>query len=188
MSGRRVVPASWSRAAVVAALFACGLAVAAQAAAVEGLPAASAPQSAQAVALHLPEAPAKDSAALLPVPIPAGPELRFLVDPASVSRVGLTQVRYTLEVLSSSGVRNLSYEGIDCANDTWHVYATWSERSSRWQPNPGKEWLQADVGSDSDVHGVLDRDYWCSGRWAAGDAATLVARLRRGLRPQPVRP
>lgn len=154
---------------------------------VEGLP-ASAPAMQPGAVVHFPSPPPADDAALLVVPMPAGSNLRFMVDPHSVSRAEIGLVRYTLVVRSPSGYRNISYEGLDCARDRWHVYATWSSSDARWKANPDGTWLRADAGSNSDVHGVLDRDYWCSGHWAAGDAARLVQRLRQGVRPEFVRP
>lgn len=154
---------------------------------IEGLP-ASAPAMQPGAVVHFPaHVPATD-ASLLQVPIPAGSNLRFMVDPASVARVELSLVRYTLVVRSPSGFRNISYEGLDCSNNTWHVYATWSQADARWVANPGQQWRRADPASNTDVHGVLDRDYWCDGRWAAGDAPRLVRRLRNGMHSDVVHP
>ena len=180
----------------VAVLVLAGLALGAPAAAraqqqgggVEGLPLRS-PQSKPAAVVRLPAAPPATDASMLPVVLPAGSDLRFLVDPASVSRVGHSLVRYTLVVRSPSGFRNVSYEGIDCRDDTWHVYATWSRGEGRWVANPSTTWLRIHAESNSDVHAVLDSGYWCSGKWAAGDPAHLVQRLRAGMRtPAFVRP
>lgn len=185
------------RGAVAACLFsslvlACGLTsgfarAADVAPGIEGLP-ASAPAVQPGSIVRFPAAPPADDSALVEVPMPAGSDLRFMVDPGSVGRAQIGLVRYTLVVRSPSGYRNISYEGLDCTHDRWHVYATWSAADGRWQANPGDTWLRANVKSNSDVHGVLDRDYWCQGRWAAGDAGVLVKRLRQGVRPQFVRP
>ncbi len=155
--------------------------------AIEGLP-ASAPAIHPGAVVHFPAAPPTRDSALLDVPIPAGSNLRFMVDPASVSRAESDLVRYTLVVRTASGFRNISYEGLNCRDDTWHVYATWSQSDARWSANPDSSWLGINAASDSDVHAVLDRDYWCSGPSAAGDAHRLVQRLRRGMRPQRVLP
>ena len=151
--------------------------------AIEGLP-AQAPQAKPATIVHLPSQVPSDDAGLVAVPLPsASGEIGFMIDPPSVSRPTSALVRYTLVARSRSGYRNISYEGLNCADDTWHIYATWDAGAKRWIPNGDTDWIRANVVSNSDVHGVLDRDYWCKGPMAAGDPAELMQRLRSGLQP-----
>ena len=151
--------------------------------AIEGLP-AQAPKAKPGAVVHFPaQVPAGD-AGLVEVPLPsASGQIRFMIDPPSVSRPAIDLVRYTLVARSRSGYRNISYEGLNCADNTWHIYATWDDGGKRWVPNGDKAWIRANVVSNSDVHGVLDRNYWCKGAMAAGDAAELMQRLRSGLQP-----
>ena len=147
---------------------------------VEGL-AQQAPKEEPGAVVHFPATVPQGDAGLLTVPLPGSPQLHFMVDPSSVRRVGDSLVRYTLIAVSRSGFRNVSYEGLNCANDTWHVYATWRAGARRWESNTDADWLPVNVQSSFDVHGVLDRNYWCSADFASGDATKLVERLRQGV-------
>ena len=155
--------------------------------AVEGLP-QQAPKVEPADVVHFPAKVPKGDSTLLTVPLPGNPQLHFVVDPASVRRVGDSLVRYTLIAVSRSGFRNVSYEGLNCADDTWHVYATWRAHRQRWEANTDSSWLTVNVQSSFDVHGVLDRNYWCAATFTAGDAKRLVERLRQGVHPGFVQP
>lgn len=154
---------------------------------IEGLP-AQAPKVEPAEVVHLPATVPQGDSSLLTVPLPGSPQLHFMVDPASVRRIGDSLVRYTLVAVSRSGFRNVSYEGLNCANDTWHVYATWRAGKQRWVPNTDPNWLHVNVQSSFDVHGVLDRNYWCAATFTAGDAKRLVERLRQGVHQGFVQP
>lgn len=155
---------------------------------IEGLP-MQAQQVQPGAVVHFPARVPSGDSTLLAVPLPSATgSLHFMIDPASVSRPETPLVRYTLIARSDSGFRNVSYEGLNCANDTWHIYATWRADARSWEANADDTWLAVSMASNSDVHGVLDRDYWCNGAMAAGDAADLVRRLRRGLHPGYVSP
>ena len=150
---------------------------------IEGLP-SSGPQVKPGAIVHFPSQVPADDSGLVEVPLPsASGEMRSLIDPASVSRPETSLVRYTLVARSRSGYRNISYEGLNCDDNTWHIYATWDASGKRWAANGDKTWTRANVVSNSDVHGVLDHDYWCKGAMAAGDPRELMQRLRSGLQP-----
>ncbi len=174
---RRELPRRIAAWGIAAALAGCTALVAAQPR-IAGLPSPAAPGSA---GLRLPAAPPAAGADLLRVPMPAGSNLRFMVDAGSVVVEPRGVVRYTLVVQSPSGFRNVSYEGLDCAGDSWHTYATWSQAESRWVLAHARAWRSIDLQSNTEVHAVLERDYWCSGPATLGDAARLVRRLRRGI-------
>ena len=151
--------------------------------AIEGLP-AQAQQPKPGAIVHFPDQVPSSDSGLVEVPLPsASGEMRFMVDPSSVSRPSTSLVRYTLVARSRSGYRNISYEGLNCADNTWHIYATWDAQSKRWVANGDTTWIHANSVSNSDVHGVLDRNYWCDGAMAAGDPGQLMKRLRSGLQP-----
>ena len=151
--------------------------------AIEGLPAQAQQPKPGAIVRFPSQVPAGD-AGLVDVPLPsASGEIRFMIDPASVSRPEPALVRYLLVARSRSGYRNVSYEGLNCADNTWHIYATWDATSKRWVANGDKSWIRANTVSNGDVHGVLDRNYWCDGALAAGDPGQLMKRLRSGLQP-----
>ena len=146
--------------------------------------------------------PSKPQAKVAPVQFPAAPQdsdlikvavtggstLEFFVDRSSISIAGDALVRYTLVARSAHGLSNISYEGLDCARDSWRIYGVWSAGSQRWTPNPSSDWHRVNAGGFTRIHAVLDTDYVCEGRLAAGSSAGIVAKLKRGihtLRPTP---
>ena len=144
----------------------------------QGLAGLLPPSPKPAAALQLPAAPRPD--ALLRVPMVADSEMRFFIDAASVRRIDARQLRYTLVARSRQGADNVDYETFDCGRAAWKVEALW--QGGRWVEQPGSEWLAVDHGL-AGVHGTLYMDYLCADDEVDGDAAAVVARLRRGIRP-----
>jgi CNP1-like family. len=96
--------------------------------------------------------------------------------------VGNALVRYTLVARSPQGPSNISYEGLDCAQDRWHIYGIWSAGTQRWIPNTSTEWRLVNAGGFTRIHAVLDSDDLCREQLAAGSVADIVARLKQGMR------
>ena len=130
--------------------------------------------------LQLPASPR--AAALLSVPVPAESEMRFYIDSASVRRIDTRQLRYTLVARSRQGADNVDYETFDCSRKAWKVEALW--QSGQWVEQQGSDWLAVDPRLTG-VHGALYSGYLCADDAVDGDAAAIIARLRRGIRPAP---
>jgi hypothetical protein len=106
---------------------------------------------------------------------------RFFIDAASLSVGADNVVRYTLVARSASGIANVSYEGMRCAEGTYRIYAyghdgRWSAAAPDWrpiEPNAIQRW-----------HNELRFRYFCASRRGA-----LLSReegldaLRRGGHP-----
>ena len=139
---------------------------------------------ASAVAVQFPKAP--QEAALQKVSVTGGSTMGFFVDLSSISVASDAVVRYVLVAQSAEGVRNVSYEGLDCAQNAWHVYGVWSAGGQRWVRNPQTDWIAVNMGGFTRIHGVLASDYLCENGRAAGSAETIVENLKQGLHgPQP---
>jgi len=120
-----------------------------------------------------PAPPALRTTGLIPLEIP-GSQLRFGVDPASVSLGSDGVVRYVVVAASSSGAVNGIYEGIRCGTGEYKVYARnsgsgWSLSGSDWrllhdQPRSRHSLLVARTGA-------------CVGRGPNGSAAQIVRDL-----------
>jgi hypothetical protein len=130
--------------------------------------------------VEFPKAP--QDATLQKVPVTGGSTLNFFVDLSSISRAGNALVRYTLVARSPQGPSNISYEGLDCKQDSWHIYGIWSASTQRWIPNTSTDWRLVNAGGFTRIHAVLDSDYLCREQLAAGSVADIVARLKQGLR------
>jgi hypothetical protein len=107
-------------------------------------------------------------------------DFRFFIDRSSISVKG-SVVRYTLVARSSSGIDNVSYEGINCPAGEYQVYAigrsdgSWLNRAGPWraiEPRSVQRW-----------HNALHAEFFCPNRIAIPDAATGVHALQRGANP-----
>ena len=137
-----------------------------------------------AVAVQFPKA--LQEAALQEIPITGSSTMGFFVDLSSIGVAGGTVVRYVLVAQSPEGVRNVSYEGLDCAQNAWHIYGVWSAHGKRWARNPQTAWMRVNAGGFTRIHAVLDSDYLCEDGHAAGSAKAIAANLKQGLHgPQP---
>lgn len=101
-------------------------------------------------------------------------DFRFFVDSASLVVANDGVVRYSLVARSSTGVENVSHEGMRCQNREWRVYAygnpdkSWREVSSSWR-RIEQRW-----------HVTLRRDYFCPSGTIIYSAAEGVQALRQG--------
>lgn len=104
---------------------------------------------------------------------------RFYIDRKSVSVVDDGVVRYTLVVVSSSGSRNVSFEGMRCESGEIRRYAfgradgTWSKsRNARWEPIEGG-------AVRNRHHAALFGEYFCPAGGIVGTAAEAIRALDR---------
>ena len=121
-----------------------------------------------------PAPPALRTTGLIPLEIP-GSQLRFGVDPASVSLGSDGVVRYVVVASSASGAVNGIYEGIRCNTAEYKVYGRntgggWSTSGTDWralhdQPRSRHSLLVARTGA-------------CIGRGPNRSAAQIVRDLR----------
>ena len=117
---------------------------------------------------------------LIEFKVSSASNFRFFIDPASLSREADREVRYTLVARSASGVANVSYEGMRCADALYRIYAygqdgRWVPRDTEWrdiEPKPTQRW-----------HYELARNYFCPNRGSILTAAEGLDALRRGGHP-----
>ena len=127
------------------------------------------------------------------VPLPAAPKgglleffvssassFKFFVDPQSLSVGADGVVRYTLVARSSSGVENVSYEGIRCNNFSYRIYAlahdsTWTRTQSDWSTIERKRVQR--------WHEVLAMEYFCPNGRLVGSTTEALEYLRLGGHP-----
>jgi hypothetical protein len=124
-----------------------------------------------------PAPPALRTSGLIPLEIP-GSQLRFGVDPASVSLGSDGVVRYVVVASSSSGAVNGIYEGIRCSTGEYKVYARNS--GSGWSMS-GSDWRLLHDQPQSRHSLLVARTGACVGRGANGSAAQIVRDLRSSV-------
>jgi hypothetical protein len=104
--------------------------------------------------------------------------MRFFVDAPSLSVPGRdAMVRYTLVTRSPEGVRNVSYESLNCAAAQYRVHAlgqpdaSWGGRESEWR------------GINDAWHRALYREYFCPQNEVIRSADEGVRALQQGGHP-----
>jgi hypothetical protein len=103
----------------------------------------------------------------------------FLIDSKSLS-VGVDGViRYTLEVVSPTGARNVSYEGMRCATAERRFYA-FGRADGTWSKARGNQWVKIS-GTSNNHHVELFSGYFCPpGSPSVASAEEALTVLRNG--------
>lgn len=171
---------AFTRSAAIAAAALIGLAIAGAAAAADpaddgGLLGASSPRP--QAPLVLPAAP-KD---LLRVHMTASGSMQFFVDGRSISVEPGNVVRYTLVAKTAQGPSNVSYEGIDCVQRRWKLYAVWRDSAGKWF-RTDDDWRDIPAQGARRIHSTLYDDDFCKDFAVDGTAADIARRIGRGLR------
>ncbi|MGC9162243.1 MAG: CNP1-like family protein [Thiomonas sp.] len=122
---------------------------------------------------------------LLHVHITAGGALRFYVDRASISVQPGQIVRYTLVARVPGGPSNVTYEGIDCAQRQWKLYAVWNDASKTWSAVTTSQWQRIAGDGAQRIHSTLFDDDLCKDGAVHGTAAQIAQRIQQGLRAIP---
>lgn len=107
---------------------------------------------------------------------------QFFIDPESLT-VGLDGVvRYVLVVLSPSGVRNVSYEGLRCSSAEKRLYA-FGRQDQTWSKARGKQWVRIENNSLNRHHAVLFAEHFCPVGMIVRSADEARQALRQGGHP-----
>lgn len=129
------------------------------------------------IAVKLPAYP--DAGNMIPFKVGAVADTTFLIDAASLSFGSDGVVRYTLEVISSSGAKNISYEGMRCATAERRFYA-FGRADGTWSKARGNQWVRI-RGTSNNHHVELFSNYFCpAGSSAVTSAEEALGVLRGG--------
>jgi hypothetical protein len=132
----------------------------------------------QEIEVQLPAFPQPEN--LIPFSVGAVTDKQFLIDEKSISIGSDEVIRYSLIVISSSGARNVSYEGMRCATAERRVYA-FGQTDGTWSKARGNKWVRIRGGSNSH-HVALFGDYFCAiGQRAIMQPEDAVRVLRDGV-------
>jgi hypothetical protein len=86
-----------------------------------------------------PPPPAFSESRLVPIEMPAYSNLKFGVDPATITITGDGVVRYVVVGSNrAGGATNAFYEAVRCATGEFKTYARWGEDG--WQPVANPDW------------------------------------------------
>ncbi|MDR1648230.1 MAG: CNP1-like family protein [Zoogloeaceae bacterium] len=125
----------------------------------------------------LPPAPQNDN--LISLYVSPTAQNRFFVDLASLSVGSDGIVRYTLVIISPSGVRNTSYEGMRCQTSEWRIYAS-GRPDGAWSQTRGKRWFPVREERANRHHAELYREFFCPG----GILNDKLEDIRRALKKE----
>lgn len=125
--------------------------------------------------------PYPKAADLVEFHVSAATDFRFFIDHTALSVGKDGVVRYTLVARSTSGVENVSYEGIRCKSGIVRAYA-FGQGGGRWSAR-GTAWRQVEPKGAQRWQFALWREYFCPYAIAIQDAAEGVDALRKGGHP-----
>lgn len=126
--------------------------------------------------IQFPAAPKAEN--LLPFSASISNTLNFTIDAKSVTVENDGVIRYTLVITSKTGASNISYEGIRCSTAEKKLYA-FGQADGSWSAAKRDSWDPIPDGGINRQHITLAKDYFCDGSRVAGNAATIVERIRR---------
>jgi len=129
------------------------------------------------IEVQLPTFPENET--LIPFTVGAATDTKYLIDGNSLSVGSDGVLRYTLVVISSSGARNISYEGMRCATAERRFYA-FGRADKTWSKARSNQWVKI-RGSTNNHHVELYTNYFCSvGSSSITDAEDMRRMLRSG--------
>lgn len=104
-------------------------------------------------------------------------ESTFLIDSESLSLGSDGVIRYTLEIVSASGAKNISYEGMRCGTAERRFYA-FGRPDGTWSKARSNQWVKV-RGTSNSHHVELFSNYFCPAGYAV---VASVEDARRVLR------
>ena len=109
------------------------------------------------IEVQLPTFPEEEN--LIPFRVGYRAETKFLIDGNSLSVGSDGVIRYTLLVISASGAKNISYEGLRCETAERRVYA-FGRSDKTWSKARGNQWSRLQ-GSSNNHYVDLAANYFC---------------------------
>ncbi|MCX7693265.1 CNP1-like family protein [Tepidimonas taiwanensis] len=127
-----------------------------------------------------PPPPALRTDGLVPFVVSVHSQLRFGVDPASVTLGPDGVIRYVIVAQSDSGTLNAWYEGLRCATAQVKTYAHWNPGPpGEWRMNANAAWRNLGGEFASRPAVALARGGFCDGATPNGRPADMLRALRQ---------
>jgi len=124
--------------------------------------------------------PYPDQANLLRAYITGQATFEFYVDSKSISIGSDGVVRYSLVAVSSTGAKNVSYEGMRCEKSEYKVYAYGSDDRT-WALARNPEWKPVKNPGINKYHYDLHRFYFCPYKVVPRDASKVITAIKDGI-------
>jgi len=117
---------------------------------------------------------------LLPFYVSAASNNRFFIDSESILPGTDGVVRYTLVILSVSGARNVSFEGMRCATSEFKRYAFGREDGS-WGRAKNIQWTPIQYKDTNRQHHMLFDDFLCPRRFPVKNREEAIQAFKAGI-------
>lgn len=114
--------------------------------------------------------------------VSAATDNRFYIDPLSISVGDDGVVRYTLAVISSAGVKNISFEGMRCETGERRLYA-FGRSDGNWSKSRSTQWVRVVEATANRHHSALFQEYFCPGGVIVRSPEEARSALLRGGHP-----
>lgn len=111
---------------------------------------------------------------------------KFMVDRDSITVGSDGVVRYTLVILSLTGVQNVSYDGLRCATAERRLYA-FGRSDKTWSKARSNQWVKIQENTLNRHHAALFFEFFCPNGNIVRDADEARMALRSGGHPSTVR-
>jgi hypothetical protein len=128
-------------------------------------------------ALALPPFPVGDR--LLEVAIGGASRNAYFVDPASITVGQDWVIRYTVVVRSPSGAKTISYEGLNCTDYEYKIYAT-GRPDGTWAEAKRPQWSHVRYTELNRYRIVLFTDFFCPKKVPVRSSGEAVRALKAG--------
>lgn len=127
--------------------------------------------------VELPAFPQSEN--LVPFTVSATTNNQFLIDSASLSVGSDGVIRYALVIISPSGARNVSYEGMKCATGERRLYAL-GRSDETWARARNDRWVRITNSTLNRHHAALFSEYFCPITVVQQTPEQMLDTLRRG--------
>ncbi len=134
----------------------------------------------QEIEVPLPAAPAE--AGLQSFYVSMATDNKFFVDLTTLSVGGDGVVRYVLVIVTPSGARNVTFEGMRCETRETRIYAS-GRSDGTWSKSRNSEWSRIQDVYANRHHATLFLEYFCPIGAIVRDATEAKEALRRGEHP-----
>jgi hypothetical protein len=132
---------------------------------------------AEEIEVKFPASPQAEN--LIPFVVSATTDNQFMIDGESLNVSGNGVLRFTLVIVSPSGARNVSYEGMNCSTGERRLYA-FGRPDGTWSKARNDQWTRITENSLNRHHAALFTEYFCPLGVTLRDADDARRALRYG--------
>jgi hypothetical protein len=115
--------------------------------------------------------------------VSAATKNRFFIDVQNLHIGSDGVVRYTLMIVSPSGIKNITHEGMHCQNREKRTYFMGRAHEKTWSPTRGSQWTRIRNETINRHHAALFQDFFCPNGLIAADAESVRRAIEKEGEP-----